>query len=88
MALAETFYSALAAGIGSELLLWGFVLLFFMAVFVITRQNLASGALLATVTLDALTKLTSQPILQSLYFVDKFLIFLLVGIAIVVFIRR
>lgn len=81
-ALSQVLWEALYPTFGSTVLLFGFAVVFFIALFIVTKQNLASSLLLGSVGIDGLSRLANQDYINWLNILLKVLIFLLIGYAI------
>lgn len=74
MTLADTFFQALLTGFGLNILVFAFAIFFFVLLFIVTRQSLASSFLLAVVALDGLDRVANEPYVSLLYLSLKILL--------------
>ena len=77
--LAQVFWEALVLGIGSNILVFGLGIIFFAALFYITRQSLSSSLLIGLVALDGMAMFANEPIIDLLLLTIKVLIVGVVG---------
>lgn len=74
----ETFYPAF----GDPLLFFGFAVVFFIGLFIVTKQNLATSVLLGMVAVDGMSRLANLDYINWLNILLKVLIFALIGYSI------
>lgn len=80
--LSQVVWESIYPAFGSPLLLFGFVVIFFIALFIVTKQNLASSLLLGMVAIDGLARIANLDYINWLNVLLKFLIFAIIGYAI------
>lgn len=77
--LSQVFYEAAVQAFQSNLLLFAFAVIFFAALFFITRQSLASSILLGIIALEGLQKVANEPFMDIFVIGLRILILGLVG---------
>jgi len=75
-------YDTLIQAFGSVGLLFAFSIMFFIALFIVTRQSLASSLLLGMVALDGLIRIGSDQFISTLYLALKIMVFAYIGFSI------
>lgn len=73
MTLFETIFQTVSTGFGLNILVFGFAIIFFSVLFIITRQSLSTGLLLGVLVLDGLDRIANEPYVSLLYLVAKVL---------------
>lgn len=74
----ETFYPAF----GDNALMFAFLVVGFIFLFIVTRQNLASSLLLGMVAIDGLDRMANDSYVRLLNIVLKVLVLAIIGFAI------
>jgi len=80
--LSQIIWEMLFQAFGSTELLFAFVIVFFIGLFIVTKQNLASSLLLGMVAIDGLSRVSNNTFINWLNILLKVLIFLIIGYAI------
>lgn len=81
-ALSQVLWETLYPAFGSTILLFAFAVIFFLGLFIVTKQNLASSLLLGSVAIDGLSRTANLDYINWLNILSKVLVFLIIGYAI------
>ncbi len=76
---AQVFWEAAMTSFGSNILLFGTVIIVLAALFIITKQSLSSSLLLGVVAVDGIALVANEPFIDTLLLTIKVLIVGVVG---------
>ncbi len=77
--LAQVFWEAAMTSFGSNILLFGTIVMGLAALFIITKQSLSSSLLLGVVALDGVAIVANEPFIDLLLLTIKILVLALIG---------
>ncbi len=77
--LAQVFWESAMTSFGSNILLFGFIIMFLAILFVITKQSLSSSLLLGVVALDGIRIVANEPFIDLLLLLIKILVLGVIG---------
>lgn len=77
--LSQVFWEAAIQGVGSNILVFGLAVVFFVMLFFITRQSLSSSLIIGVIAIEGLVKVANEPFIDLLGLTLRVLIVGVIG---------